>query len=156
MGTTSGAAEGAIQPAVEALVPYEAGQLSGVQLEAVEPSELQPVQIGTSKPKSSETRPMVFPSEDHLLEITKLRSLVEHLSDRLEKFEEGKSFGSASSGRVKSVDLEGPARGSDEGTRPPQVPSLPRLWVGQTCVSFPLKTHRPLLVLDSNLHRPEC
>ena len=81
MGTTSGAAEGAVQPAAEALVPYEAGQLSGVQPQPVKPSKLQPVQIGISKPKSSEAGPMAFPSEDHLLEITKLRSLVEHLSD---------------------------------------------------------------------------
>ena len=68
---------------------------------------------------------MGLPSEDHLLEITKLRSLVEHLSERLERFEEGKSFGSASSGAIRSIDLEGPARVSDDRTRPPNIPSLP-------------------------------
>ena len=69
--------------------------------------------------------PLDATPEDHILEITKLRSLVEHLSDRLDKCEEAQSFGSASRGRIKSSDLEHAPAPEDLMTRPLRVPPLP-------------------------------
>ena len=42
--------------------------------------------------------------EDQTIELVRMRSLVEHLTERLERIEEGRSFGSASSGRFGYVD----------------------------------------------------
>ena len=90
-------------------------------LSGSERSEL-PVQ---ASPGSAESRLGLGTPEDHLFEIAKLKSLVEHLSDRLEKCEEARSFGSASSGRVRSSDPEGAAPTMDDVIRPPRVPPLP-------------------------------
>ena len=90
-------------------------------LSGSERSEL-PVQ---ADPGSAESRLGLGAPEDHLFVIAKLKSLVEHLSDRLEKCEEARSFGPASSGRVRSSDPEGAAPTMDDVIRPPQVPPLP-------------------------------
>ena len=114
------------KPAVQ-LSPKPAVQLSprpGVQ-RSLQPSAPTSPRPGVQASPDTRFRVEGSASEDQLLEITKLRSLVEHLSDRLERFEEAKSFGSASSGRVRSSDLEATAQVLEELTRPLSIPPLP-------------------------------
>ena len=82
-----------------------------------------------------------FETEDPTLELVRMRSLVGHLGERLEKVEEGRSFDSASSGRLGYVDhvalskhlaqleatearAQGPERGGSK-VRPPSPPPPP-------------------------------
>ena len=54
--------------------------------------------MGSLEPQS------ILNTEDQTLELIRMKSLVEHLTERLERVEEGRSFDSASSGRFGYVD----------------------------------------------------
>ena len=104
--------------------PMVSTQSTGEQVQrtVTEPS------VEIVQPEARSSRELYVPGaspDDHLFEITRLRSLVEHLSERLEKCEEAKSFGSASSGRVQPSDLEAAAQAAAETFRPPRLPLLP-------------------------------
>ncbi|CAE7233580.1 RE1 [Symbiodinium sp. CCMP2592] len=92
-----------------------------------------PLSPEAQKSQKSSAYEIPDPSEQHF-EIVRLRSLVEHLHDRLEKAEAerstrgSRSFGSASSGhRVEELELKGQRVNfqSEEGYPLPPVPPLP-------------------------------
>ena len=79
------------------------GHPDGTGLGETTSSDLQLANVVGPQPQIRVDQPSMAELEDQTLELVRMRSLVEHLTERLERVEESRSFDSASSVRHGSV-----------------------------------------------------